>query len=173
MYLTLAEAKSYLGIAASSNDDALLTVLIEAATAAIERHCDRCFAAPSDSTRQFEAVQHASRTLLYLDSDLLQITSIHNGDGAVPLSDVLLLPDVPPHLALLLRPEAGYCWEGTITITGRWAYSAVPPAPIVQATREYVAYLYRGYDQQAHPDHAELRLPGHICDLLTSYRRLR
>ncbi len=173
MYLTLAEAKSYLGIAASSNDDALLTVLIEAATAAIERYCDRCFAAPAARTRQFEAALHASRTLLYLDSDLWQISSISNGDGAVLLSDVLTLPDQPPYLALLLRPEAGYCWQGTIAITGYWAYSAVPPAPVVQATREYVAYLYRGYDQQAHPDHADLRLPEHIRDLLASYRRLR
>ncbi len=177
MYLSVADVKAYLGIAPThTGDDALLTVLLEAATSAIERACDRQFAAAQATTRSFEAAQHASRTLLYLDAELAQLASITNGDGQpIALHHVLRLPDEPPALALLLRPEAGLVWRGTVQVGGYWGYSLSPPAAIVQATREYVAYLYRGYDQQVQqPERGDLhRLPAHIRELLAGYRRLR
>lgn len=82
MYLSVADVKAYLGLAPThTSDDALLTVLLEAATSAIEQACDRQFAVAQATTRSFAAAQHASRTLLYLEAELAQLDSIINGDG--------------------------------------------------------------------------------------------
>jgi uncharacterized phiE125 gp8 family phage protein len=175
-YLALADLKSYLGISGSS-EDALLDALLLAAEAAIDNYCDRTFAAASDTTRSFEALRAADGSFLLLKHELCQISSIVNGDAAgttLSADDYVVVPRDPPYEALMLRSGTAVVWEGSISITGRWAYSISPPASIVQATREYAASLYRAYDQQADPQHRSNRsMPAHVQQVLAGYQRLR
>jgi hypothetical protein len=129
-------------------------------------------------TRTFEAQYAAQGAFLLLDADLCLLTSVTNGDDAAttldPASYVLVTQD-PPYEALRLRPESGITWQGTISVTGRWAYSLNPPPAIVQATREYVAFLYRAGDTQNERLRrgVEMGLPLHLRHLLAPYQRLR
>jgi hypothetical protein len=175
-YITVTDAQNYLGVAAGS-DTTLITTLVGAAQAAIESYCDRRFAAAADETHTFDARLETDGLLLHLDAELCQVTSIVNGDAAASVlspDDYVLVPATPPHLAILLRSTSLQLWQGEISVIGRWAYSVTPPASIAQATREYVGYLYRTYDQQGDPRHAADRgLPTHIQQLLEGYQRLR
>lgn len=173
------DVKSYLGISGTA-EDSMLDLLIVAAQAGIDAYCDRTFAAGSDTARTFEAQRETDGAFLLLGTDLAQVTSVTNGDAAATLlhpADYLLVPRVPPHLALLLRTSAGVAWEGEIVVVGRWAYSISPPPAIVQAMREYVGHLYRAYDEQGGGGNLALRrldraLPAHLKQALEPYRRL-
>ncbi len=175
-YLTLADLKLYLGISGTA-EDTLLTALLAAAQAAVDAYCDRTFEADADSTRVFEAGRDTNGNLLYLDHDLCQVTSITNGDPAATVltaSAYRLEPADPPYLVVRLRDDTLVAWEGEISIVGRWAYSLSAPEVIVQATREYTAYLYRAYDQQGNPQRRpDDGLPRHIQHVLAGFRRLR
>lgn len=176
-YLTLADLKSYLGLT-NTTDDILLTDLLAAAQTAIDSYCDRTFEATSDTNRAFYAMEAAKGQLLYLDTDLAQITSVTNGDLSATIlapSSYRLLPPDPPYRALLLEEDTSVTWEGIITISGRWAYSITAPIGVIQATREYAAYLYRTADLQADRQLVQINngQPHHIKQLLAGYRRLR
>jgi hypothetical protein len=175
-YLSLADLKLYLGIAGTADDD-LLDDLLPAAQAAIDTYCDRTFEAASDTTRVFDSTIAAINRVLYLDADLAQISTVTNGDTAattIAVSAYKTQPYDPPYYALELRPTAPVAWRGDVSITGRWAYSVSAPEAIVQATREYAAYLYRSADRQMARDVAALpALPDHLRRLLSSYRRIR
>lgn len=179
-YLTLADAKEYLGIAAATtSEDSLLSDLLAAAQSSIEQYCDRVFEAASDTTRVLDASIEAQGRWLNLPHDLAQITSIINGDTAstaFAASDYHTAPTDPPYSALMLKPDV-VLWQGDISITGRWASSVAPPAAIAQATRDYVAFLYRAVDRQADAAQAVrtlgIALPAHVRHMLEPYRRLR
>ncbi|NJK82266.1 MAG: hypothetical protein HC876_19145 [Chloroflexaceae bacterium] len=178
-YLSLADAKTYLGIASSdTSDDALLNLLLVAAQAAIDHFCDRTFEATASTGRTFDASIAVRGPLLLLDRDLAQVDSITNGDTAATMitsADYLTLPADPPYQALYLKPTTGIQWTGTITVSGRWAYSILPPAPIIHAMREYLTTLYRSYSQQASQTRQlapTAALPAHLMHLLDGYRRL-
>jgi hypothetical protein len=176
-YLSLNEIKTYLGLATTA-DDQLLTSLLTAARAAIDLYCDRTFAADNDTTRQIDSTRFAVGRTLALDHDLCQLTSITNGDTTATVigaSDYLAQPSDPPFFALVLRDTASVSWEGVVQISGRWAYSITAPDAIVQATREYAAYLYRTADYygtvaQRGPQPG---LPEHLRHTLEGFRRLR
>jgi hypothetical protein len=176
-YLTRDELKLYLGIAGDS-EHPILDALLVAAQAAIDAYCDRTFEAGADTTRTLDAQAQADGRVLYLDADLCQITSITNGDDAAtvlaPAVYVTLPRNDTPVMALRLRDDYSGQWEGEIAISGRWAYSLTAPESVVQATREYTAYLYRLYDRQADPDQTpDAGIPAHVRQLLEGYRRLR
>jgi hypothetical protein len=176
-YTNTTDIRTYLGLH-GTDEEALLNVLIGAAQTAIDGYCHRTFAALYDTTRTIEAQYAAQGAFLLLDTDLCVLTSVTNGDAAAttldPSSYVLVTQD-PPYEALRLRPDSGITWQGTISITGRWAYSVNPPPAIIQATREYVAFLYRAGDTQGERLRrgVEAGLPLHLRQLLAPYQRLR
>ena len=175
-YASLADLKLYRGIAtAQTSDDAIMTVCLTRAQAAIDQYTDRTFEASATSTRYFDAVRDVSpdgRTL-YLDSDLCSITTITNGSGNAATLYVPEPRNVTPYYAIRLKATAGEQWtwedepEDAISVRGKWAYSVSAPADIVQATIRLAAYMYAQkdssvFDVTAYPDAGVMTVPQGI-----------
>lgn len=155
-YITLTEVKAYLSIS-GSGDDALLAALIGRASRLIEDHTGRWFYADAQ-TRYYDAVgSHIVSRLLLLDADLLTITTLKNGDGAViAADDIILRPqNDPPYFGISLKASSNTRWtyvdnpEGAISVAGTWGYSATTPAAVAQAALRLTAHLYRQRDTGA------------------------
>ena len=191
-YETLANVKSYLGIASSDTaKDALLTLILDRATQAIEDHTKRVFEATADSTRYFDAIHdidHKSLTL-YLDTDLCAITSITNGDGTTVTSGqyVVWPRNSTPWHEIRLKRQGGIVWtydddpEDAIVVVGRWAYSTGPNSIIKHCTTRLAAYMFRQKDNSGDLDRAMVgefgmllpsEMPKDIEVLLRPYVRL-
>jgi len=185
-YTDLNALKTYLGIAVEA-EDTLLERLIHAASAAVDSLCHRRFAAASDETRRFDALLDTDGRSLFLDADLCALTAVVNGDGqALDAGDLLLLPRTgPPWHELRLKRSALAWWtyddtpENAIAVTGRWAYSATPPADIEQAAVRLAAFFYRQKDAPdwrwttaATPQWRAPELPPDVLALLAPYRRI-
>jgi hypothetical protein len=101
-YVTLAQVKQYLGITGTS-EDALLTRLIDAASAAIDRYTGRRFTA-STATRQIRR-EHIVGDVFLLPDDLRALTQVVTDTG-----DVLLpadfVPFYPPTRVLRIKHTA-------------------------------------------------------------------
>src|SRR3954469_16248933 len=97
---TLDQLRTRLGLAtADTADDTRLLNVLQAAAAQIERATGRRFC-----PRQ-KAIQHnySSNLELLLDDDLLELTSLTNGDNSsINLSDVIPVPDEAPYSYLRL-----------------------------------------------------------------------
>lgn len=192
MYPTLAQVKDHLKIATLETDaDDVLTRLCQVAQAFIEgpEGAGRKFEVSADTTRYFDCAPPVveGRTL-WLDHDLCQLTSITNGDGvAVTLSNVVKHPrnETPWYqLELKLSSDTYWTWEdspeGAIAIVGRWGYSLTPPADIVQAGIDLVAWLYHRRDNAGDADRTVVtkegmviraaKLPSMIMDVLVNRR---
>lgn len=151
-YTTLADVKTYLGIeSANTNDDALLSGMIERAQSMIDASLSRTFEAAADTTRTLDAIADVYGQMLYLNDDLCALTAVANGDGVtIPLTELVTEPRIhTPFYALRLKQSSAYYWtytdtpEGAIAVTGRWAYSVTAPGPIVQAAIRLTAWLYK------------------------------
>lgn len=175
-YATLADLKANLGIT-NAVDDMLLQQYLDHAQAYIEGYTGRVFEAPADETREYSASNSAEAGVLYLDADLCQIARVVNGDGEDVTSVVSALPaHATPYYALVI-PGA---WTGTVSVTGRWAYSLTAPGDIVHATLRLAAYMYRQKDAQvfdvvAVPDAGVITvpqgIPADVRLILERYRR--
>ncbi|HEC23056.1 MAG TPA: hypothetical protein ENI95_09075 [Chloroflexi bacterium] len=189
-YTTVSALKGYLRIS-GTGDDALLGDLVTRASRMIDDHCGRWFSAETQ-TRYYDAVgAHITGQLLFLDADLLSVTTLVNGDGTEVSSDDYILRPVnwPPYFGIALKTSSGLGWtytdspEKAIRVTGTWGYSATPPEPIVHATIRLAAWLYRQRDTGAEPSQVEVsergvsiapaRLPRDVLDLIGPYVRLR
>src|SRR5574341_70806 len=190
-YTTLSAVKSYLRITTTA-DDTLLSAFITRASRMIDDHCGRWFSAETQ-IRKFDAVgRHISGSLLFVDADLLTITSLINGDGArIPSNAYVLRPsNFPPYFGVSLLASSGLYWnhtgdpENAISISGTWGYSAATPDPVGQAAIRLAAWLYRQRDTGAEPVGevqvtergvavAPARLPRDVADLLMPYIRAR
>ena len=121
---TLYALRARLGLATSETaDDTRLIAALQAAAAQVERAAGRRFA-PRKA-----ALQHTitRATELLLDDDLLELTTLANGDGTtIPLNNVLLLPDDAPAGGLLLTVGSSFIWTQTpiqaVTVTGIWGW---------------------------------------------------
>jgi hypothetical protein len=124
MLSTLYRLRARLGLAATETaDDFRLIAALEAASASIERAAGRRF------TPRRAALQHdyTSSLELLLDDDLLELTAITNGDGnAIPLEDVIPVPDEAPWGLLRLTGGSAFTWSASpiqaITVTGLWGW---------------------------------------------------
>lgn len=157
MYITLTEAKRYIG-STQATDDTLITELIVAAQAFIESDAgaQHTYEVAADTTRTFDARRDVEGRALYLDHDLCQITSITNGDGQLVTSGQYVTEtaggsrNATPWRVIVLRETATAYWqahstngpEGAISIVGRWGYSITPPEKVKQWMRELTKYLY-------------------------------
>lgn len=190
MYLSTADLKVYLGIAAGeTGDDTLLASILTRTQAIIDAYCRRTFEASTNTDRTFDAVRDVSGRLLYLDEDLAAINSITNGDSTtVDSSDYTTEPrNRTPYYAIRLLTSSNVAWtytdnpEDAITVSGKWAYSETAPADIVHATARLAAYLYRQKDNSLDLDRTVIAgdatilpvsLPSDLKRLLAPYRRL-
>ncbi|KPL80231.1 hypothetical protein [Herpetosiphon geysericola] len=167
-----------------TTDDLLITRLLGVAQAEIDLYCHRSFEAVTTTRFYDEANARMVGQRLYLDTELLTVTSLMNGDGReIPLTGFRLEPrNEPPYTMITLK--SSWVWflnlDAEIAITGTWGYSATAPAPIQQATLELTAYLYdlrkqQNYDVTAMPELGQVVIPGgmpkHVKNLMAEYRR--
>ena len=121
-------------------DDDVLDSLITAASRYIDGETRRTFYARTE-TRYFsvpDREQQSDTRKLWLDDDLLTITTLTNGDATVLTSaDYNLLPrNETPKYAIQLKDSSDVIWEVNssssaefvISIAGTWGYSSTTPA---------------------------------------------
>ena len=154
-YTTLAQFKTYLPIKTPDTvDDALIEQCIEAASRAIDKYTNRTFYARTQ-TRLYNVPgwQTGFERVLYLDDDLLTVTTLTNGDGTViAAADYLLLPyNTSPKYAVRIKPTSGLDWQASadgetlavISVAGTWGYSASAPDDIEQVCLMVATDLYK------------------------------
>lgn len=127
-YCSLTDLKTYLNVTVST-DDALLQVMLDAATNRIDSRCGRTFQAAADTTRTFDPSIDLMRGELWIDDDLSYITTVTNGDSADITADVYHNPrNFTPYYSIGIKSSNATSWTYTndvqdaISITGRWAY---------------------------------------------------
>lgn len=187
MYATLEQLKAYLAITATT-DDALLTDLLLRATSVIEQMTRKTFIAPPAAPRRFWRSQMLWVSALRRDYLLLpsgyyiaQLVSATDGDGVpIPLSELELSPDSPPHSVVIRRGSHWCGYSQTAEITARWGYSLTPPADIVHATIRLAAWMYRQRGTANDPDRPTVAdsglvllpsaLPDDVRAILERYR---
>ena len=167
-------------------DDALLETLIEAASRAIDTYCGRRFYAET-KTRYFE-MDAVEGDYLYLDDDLLTITTLTNGDSSgstIANTEYWLWPrNETPYHAIRLEANSTYSWECDtdymISVAGTWGWASTTPDNIKHACIRYAGYLYHQkdantFDVSVFPDSGVITVPQGIPRdvklLIDPYRR--
>jgi hypothetical protein len=149
-YVTTASIKQWLEITTSTDDTVIAEAILDA-QAFIDEQTGRVFEASADTTRYFSPDCDVHGRRLVVDYDLLSVTTLTNGDGAViPGSAYTLQPaNSAPYHEIVLKASQGYTWqyvtdaENAISVLGRWAYSLTPPQAIERIARELACYFYR------------------------------
>lgn len=150
-YTTLENVKQTLGTTTvSAADDTFLSSLLAPASRYIDFFCNRRFVA-IEETRYFDAIEDTDGRLLIVDTDLVAVTAIINGDEqTIPDTDYVLEPrNHVPKYGIRLKSGTNHFWtfrnspEEAIAVTGRWGYSNGTPDAIEQACRGIVIYLYK------------------------------
>ncbi len=192
-YSTLAELKDYsqgLDQNTSAVDDGILEKLVESASRSIDRFTGRTFYARTE-TRKFDTPTRG--LTLWVDDDLLTITTLTNGDGTtIDSGDRVFLPaNVTPKYAIELIGTTGISWQQStttntstqaISVLGTWGYSSSTPDDVRVAcwilTNDMVQKRFGqgGEDSgSVTPDGTRIMpaaFPGRVRDLLHSYKRL-
>lgn len=190
-WTTIEVVKKWLEIK-ESKDDALLIDLISEAEATIDTATHRQFTAAS-ATRYYDPTDPrvVRGPYLYLDEDLVSVTTLTNGDSDVlTASTEYILQPVntgPPYHVVKLVASGGINWtyvndpEIAISLLGSWGYAATVPTNIVHACRLLAAYDYRA--RQAGPEAdrtifaggtviAPSQAPQRIAELIDPYRKV-
>ena len=186
-YANLTALRRYLGIT-STDDDVLLTTLLDAATASIDNVCQRTFSAPTASTRYFDPTRDVAGALLLFGADCCELVSVTNGDGTLVTAYVTEPRNALPYYAVRLKALSGLSWtyttdaENSITVVGYWAYSRTPPADIQQACVRWAGFMYRQKDSTTYalqsfmPEQGMImtpeEMPRDVQAALRPYRRL-
>lgn len=191
-YTTLANFKAYTGISSTdTNDDALIETLVERASRVIDAHTRRRFFAESE-TRYYDAVgPHIDGRLLFLDKDLVSVTTLTNGDGdEIGSDDYVLEPaNTTPAWGLKLKSDAGVSWtysgasDQAISVAGSWGYNATGsyPADIEHVCLRLAGMFYRQKDTLGPIDQVAVSavgvplipggMPRDVRQMLKPYRR--
>src|SRR5688572_27634122 len=118
LYATLAEYLAYSvargqTAATSSGDDAVITDLLEAASRYIDDNTGRQFF-PTVETRVYDIPKSRE---IRLKADLLEVTTLSNGDGTTIASTDYVLESAnnTPYWKLKLRATAGAYWSPDTT----------------------------------------------------------
>lgn len=189
-YCTLAQVRKYTDFKSASNtdDDALIEQLITAASKRIDTYTGRTFTEATE-TRKFDAVRDTEGQRLWMDDDLLAVTSITNGDGtAIVASDYVLEPaNEAPKYAIKLLASSSESWtfntdpEQAITVVGEWGYMAgtLAPADIQHSAIRLTAWYYQQreapFETVALPELGAVvipqAIPSDIVAILNNYVR--
>lgn len=147
----LGNIKTYLGIESDNTaDDTLLASLMAKAQGIIERETGKKFDVSVETTLSFTN-DNVDGGKLFFDEMCAAITTVTNGDGVVIASTQFdTMPKRhAPYYGIQLRWDANVVWDtwdSDITVKGKWGYSTVAPADIVQACDRLTMYLYRTKD---------------------------
>jgi hypothetical protein len=153
-YCTVIELTDYLGIN-DADDDALLTAIIERATAIIDMRCKRTVVAESTSAEYFTVGRDTDGPYLFFDDVCAAITEVLNGDPdatAVTSSQYVTIPYKAPHYAIKILRSSSQVWQYTndpedaIKVTANWGYFATIPDDVRHFCIRLSAYLYRQKD---------------------------
>lgn len=139
-YATLQEFKDYAfrdQQGTEATDDGVIETLVEAASRAIDAFTGRTFYGRSE-TRKYDTPR---ALILWLDDDLLSVTSQTNGDGsAIDTADWVYLPaNATPKCGIMLLGTSGMVWQVSnttqsprqaISVEGTWGFSASAPANV-------------------------------------------
>ena len=111
-----------------TNDDAMIELLIEEASRYLDGQTSRRFY-PSVETHRYDIPY---RGLLYLGDDLLELTTLTNGDATtVTSTNYILHPyNMTPSREITLKDTSGIEWEASsagsaeqvISVLGFWGY---------------------------------------------------
>lgn len=167
--------------------DAALGSLINVCSRWIDDYCrmpQDGFAATASGTHYFGRDEVDGNVLL-LDEPLVSIATLVNGDGStLDAAAYRLYPrNTSPKWGVELR--SGYAWQwsldGEIAVTGVWGASATVPAPVAEACRMLVAWMFKRYqaglqDVTATPEIGQLiyaeSIPKQVKALLAPYKRV-
>lgn len=186
-----ADIRAILGIE-DTPDDALLETFITNAEAHIGRQTHRQFTAAT-ATRYFNAADPrvVDGAYLYLDEDLVSVTTLTNGDGNVltVATEYIKQPvnTGPPYHTIKLVASGGITWtyvtdpEIAISIAGSWGYQATVPADIKYACQLWTIHQYRS--REAGPDQdrtiiangmviAPAAIPKIVGELIAPFRKV-
>lgn len=166
-YVGTTDVLTYLSIVGTT-ENGLISECIDRAEGAIDAYTRRNFAGTA-GTLLFNRYQDARRVrenALYLDSDLLTLDYLQNGDGQViPLGSVWLEPrNLPPYRAVRLKSAYVWTWntDDDVIVAGTLGFSRTPPDDIQQATVRLAAYYYRQKDVGAMSDVAGFQDAGNV-----------
>jgi hypothetical protein len=160
-YCSLSELKAALTspgttISVDAPDDGVMEDMVEAASRMIDAYFGRQFYVSAAETRLFsvpDAEETNDTRLLWLDKDLITLTTLTNGDGTViAAADYNLLPrNGSPKYAIRLKPSSDVIWECdsnsspeyVISVLGNWGYAAAVPDDIKELCVEIARNLYK------------------------------
>lgn len=150
-YSTADDLKTRLNIS-GSQDDALLSDLIDAVDEWIDRYCNRprgAFAVAVDSTRYYGSSAVCDQVLT-LDSTILSVTTLTNGDGVALSSGAYRLHPRNEERHYQIRLLSTYAWnfpdlDSEITVVGAFGYSADAPAPVREASLHFAGWQFKRY----------------------------
>jgi hypothetical protein len=146
-YVTLAELKSLLGSSSTdaggtTDNDALLTNLIDYAQQIIETETGRVFQVASDTAataHKFDAETAVLGNTLFVDADMGDVASdMTVVDGTITITDtnfVLEPANGPPYYGIRLKSSSSDAWGNTdsdgnyeqaISVTASWCYGSLP-----------------------------------------------
>lgn len=146
-YCTVAEVKTYLGIAGAA-DDALIGTLITAVSRAFDTATGYTFGATVDTSLTHYCYDDDvyDQELLFLQP-FTTVTSIVNGDGVTlsATADYLLKPRTTPYTTAVFRPQSSAYWtDGAdydgIVVTGSVGYPLTED--IKQACILWAAFMF-------------------------------
>jgi hypothetical protein len=172
-YATLAQVKQYMSIAGAS-EDALLTRLIDAASAAIDRYTGRRFTASTD-TKKIRREQIVG-DMFFLPDDLQSLTQVVTDTGNILLPADFVPFDQPTRVLRIKHTAQSWSIEYTADVVGQWGFTAAPPDDIVQTCVRLVSWMYRSKDAQVFDvagqeglNTLNTRLPRDIAQMLDPY----
>lgn len=149
-YPTVAELKTWLGIAGSS-EDTQVTIIINGAIATCEQLTNRVWVAAT-ATKVFPVeypyVDKTYKTLTFFE-DLCTITTVTNGDGVVvAATEYDAMPLLAPYYQLKLRRESGKSFTRSsagagVSIAGTWGATTACPNDLKELILELATHRYR------------------------------
>lgn len=136
-WLTLADAKAFMGVSGAS-DDALITAIVAAACLAIESYCGRPIAERTVTETVWTEEPHGA--LILSTPAVSALTSLALNGEAQTVGDYVLLK-----AAGMVRHGEGAAFgagKWHLVYTAGYAAGSVP-TPVIHATKELVRDLYR------------------------------
>ncbi len=185
--ITVGDLRSYIGVDSTDDDELLIDALADA-IAFVEAQTNRVFEAVS-GTRYYDSDTQDEDTL-YLDDDLVSVTTLTNGDSSstvIPSTEYRLVPrNDTPHYAIRLKSTSSYAWEfdddNEVAVTGLWGYSTSPPSDIQRAVKRLAAWFYRQQTSTGQGDRTIITpdggkilpsaIPADVREVIARYRKL-
>ncbi len=185
-YCTAAQIKAEGRLNISSvSYDVELASLATAASRWIDRHCNLPvdgFAASASATRYYGLNDLSGKTL-FLDTPLLSVVTLTNGNGTViDSANYWLEPrNIIPKWQITLK--SAYSWsiatDGWVSVAGVWGYSTTVPTPILEATTMLAGWMFKRYQAALQDSTASMELgelvyneaiPKQVLAILQPYR---